>query len=494
MTPVRSDENVEPESLDTKTTPSTSFVLPHDNIITTFEDVQKNSGSDTIRSTTAIATTNYLSQKTPAGISKHKKSFKPTIPKPFKFCTAARPNSKCHDETQKRSPFVPLAVKVKDFLKKDERSTFDSDKKINRGQKKPPTIPRSPKLHKSKASNTLSTEEQQMQKVKNNQFKAKSFNQKIFECSDLGLPKLQKIEPTVPESPVITKPNSQSVDDSDSVIFLDDINNNNLQENLDQNHDELGNTHLFKAQPAPSDTPDLPPQLHYSATHPKPFTLETDLRGERYQESFQEGLKDQMEHENENQMEHENENQIEHENENQMEHENENQMEHENENQIEHENENQLEHENENQMEHENENQMEHENENQLEHENENQLEHENENQLEHGKENQLEHGKENQFHSNKRPIKSASPFLGEKRRRYEQVLQDSSLVNLDLEVPLKYKLESTESITINSLNLITSNDQLTAMDSTKVNLTDLTIKFISEKINENNNNADELN
>ncbi|CAH1768372.1 3860_t:CDS:2, partial [Entrophospora sp. SA101] len=166
-----------------------------------------------------------------------------------------------------------------------------------------------------------------------------------------------------------------------------------------------------------------------------------------------------------NQMEHENENQMEHENENQMEHENENQTEHENENQLEHENENQLEYENENQLEDENENQLEDEKENQLEHGKENQLEHGKENQLEHGKENQLEHGKENQFHrceeketcylssestphaspvkcytpttikqSNKRPIKSASPFLGEKRRRYEQVLQDSSLVNLDLE------------------------------------------------------------
>src|SRR5687767_7050526 len=108
-----------------------------------------------------------------------------------------------------------------------------------------------------------------MQKVKNNQFKAKSFNQKvlfrftilivinkliikiywiifffkILECSDLGLPKLQKIEPTVPESPAITKP----VDNENSVIFLDDLNNN-LQEHLDQNHDELGNAHLFKTQ------------------------------------------------------------------------------------------------------------------------------------------------------------------------------------------------------------------------------------------------------
>ncbi|CAJ0880337.1 9257_t:CDS:2 [Entrophospora sp. SA101] len=169
-----------------------------------------------------------------------------------------------------------------------------------------------------------------------------------------------------------------------------------------------------------------------------------------------------MEHENENQMEHENENQMEHENENQMEHENENQTEHENENQLEHENENQLEYENENQLEDENENQLEDEKENQLEHGKENQLEHGKENQLEHGKENQLEHGKENQFHqSNKRPIKSASPFLGEKRRRYEQV--------------------STESITINSLNLITSNDQLTAMDSTKNLKHDLICSYLSK-------------
>ncbi|CAJ0645569.1 4605_t:CDS:2, partial [Entrophospora sp. SA101] len=96
------------------------------------EDSRKNSGSTIIESTSTIITTNnndYLSQRKPAGISKRRKSFKPTIPKPFKFRTAARPNSTCHDEIQKRSPFVPLAAKVRDFLKKDERSTFGGDKK-----------------------------------------------------------------------------------------------------------------------------------------------------------------------------------------------------------------------------------------------------------------------------------------------------------------------------------------------------------------------------
>nr|CAG8531709.1 6357_t:CDS:10 [Entrophospora candida] len=246
LTPVRVG-NVELESFDTKTTPLTSF------------------------STSTIITTNnndYLSQRKPAGISKRRKSFKPTIPKPFKFRTAARPNSTCHDEIQKRSPFVPLAAKVRDFLKKDERSTFGGDKKVNCGRKKPLTIPRSPKLHvslKSKASSaSLFTEEQQNQ---NNQFKAKTPNQKILECSDLGLPKLQKIEPPVTESL-----------DADSPE-----NNDNTQEKLDQNHDELENTRLFKAQPAPSDTQD------------------TDIRGERYQQIFQERLKGQLEHEKENQ-------------------------------------------------------------------------------------------------------------------------------------------------------------------------------------------------
>nr|CAG8528213.1 10715_t:CDS:10 [Entrophospora candida] len=246
LTPVRVG-NVELESFDTKTTPLTSF------------------------STSTIITTNnndYLSQRKPAGISKRRKSFKPTIPKPFKFRTATRPNSTCHDEIQKRSPFVPLAAKVRDFLKKDERSTFGGDKKVNCGRKKPLTIPRSPKLHvslKSKASSaSLFTEEQQNQ---NNQFKAKTPNQKILECSDLGLPKSQKIEPPVTESL-----------DADSPE-----NNDNTQEKLDQNHDELENTRLFKAQPAPSDTQD------------------TDIRGERYQQIFQERLKGQLEHEKENQ-------------------------------------------------------------------------------------------------------------------------------------------------------------------------------------------------
>ncbi|CAJ0645571.1 4607_t:CDS:2 [Entrophospora sp. SA101] len=45
----------------------------------------------------------------------------------------------------------------------------------------------------------------------------------------------------------------------------------------------------------------LPPRHHHSTTHPRPFIFETDIRGERYQQIFQERLKGQLEHEKENQ-------------------------------------------------------------------------------------------------------------------------------------------------------------------------------------------------
>ncbi|CAG8690579.1 25325_t:CDS:2 [Dentiscutata erythropus] len=60
-------------------------------------------------------------------------------------------------------------------------------------------------------------------------------------------------------------------------------------------------TRRFKAQPLPSNSPDcLPPRDNYPLTRPKPFTLRTDLRGEKYQDSLRERLKELNEREKEN--------------------------------------------------------------------------------------------------------------------------------------------------------------------------------------------------
>ncbi|CAG8629115.1 23240_t:CDS:2 [Gigaspora rosea] len=57
-----------------------------------------------------------------------------------------------------------------------------------------------------------------------------------------------------------------------------------------------------KAQPLPSNSPDcLSPRDNYSLTRPKPFTLRTDLRGEKYQHTFRERLRELSEREKENQ-------------------------------------------------------------------------------------------------------------------------------------------------------------------------------------------------
>jgi len=40
----------------------------------------------------------------------------PTVPKPFKFHTASRVNISRNEDNLQRSPFIPLAVKVQQFM------------------------------------------------------------------------------------------------------------------------------------------------------------------------------------------------------------------------------------------------------------------------------------------------------------------------------------------------------------------------------------------
>jgi hypothetical protein len=48
----------------------------------------------------------------------------PTVPKPFKFHTASRVNISRNENNPPRSPFIPLAVKVRQFMEKPDK--FDA--------------------------------------------------------------------------------------------------------------------------------------------------------------------------------------------------------------------------------------------------------------------------------------------------------------------------------------------------------------------------------
>ncbi|PKY46492.1 hypothetical protein RhiirA4_402553 [Rhizophagus irregularis] len=77
-------------------------------------------------STQSPQTKNYLAKKS-GGIQK--RAFVPTVPKPFKFYTETRANNSCNKENSNKSPFIPLALSVQQFLENPTRFDAKSGKK-----------------------------------------------------------------------------------------------------------------------------------------------------------------------------------------------------------------------------------------------------------------------------------------------------------------------------------------------------------------------------
>ncbi|PKC10103.1 hypothetical protein RhiirA5_355936 [Rhizophagus irregularis] len=136
-----------------------------------------------------------------------KRAFVPTVPKPFKFHTESRANSR-NKENSPKSPFIPLALSVKQFLENPTR--FDT--KSSKVRSNTLTVPKSPFLrtkYRSKSTTILPTEEREISEMRGYRFKANQLDQldrKIFENRNCGIPKVQKPKPTEPYSPAITKP------------------------------------------------------------------------------------------------------------------------------------------------------------------------------------------------------------------------------------------------------------------------------------------------
>ncbi|CAB4383538.1 unnamed protein product [Rhizophagus irregularis] len=62
-----------------------------------------------------------------------------------------------------------------------------------------------------------------------------------------------------------------------------------IEERIRQEKEKMEKMREFKAQPLPTGSPDcLPTRPYYPPTHPKPFALLTNDRGEKYQREFYE--------------------------------------------------------------------------------------------------------------------------------------------------------------------------------------------------------------
>ncbi|CAB4417637.1 unnamed protein product [Rhizophagus irregularis] len=281
-------------------------------------------------STQPPQTKNYLVKKS-GGIKK--RAFVPTVPKPFKFYTELRANDSRNKENSPKSPFIPLAISVQQFLENPTR--FDA--KSGKVRSNNLTIPKSPHLrtkYRSKPTTILPTEERKIREMRGYKFKANPLDRKILENRNLGIPKVQKPMPTVPYSPAITKPKPQRpkspspphvikanpVPDykepyrpviEHRLIELpmfslpsEEISKKKSQEieiMIRQEKEKMEKMREFKAQPLPTGSPDcLPTRPYYPPTHPKPFTLLTNDRGEKYQRKFYEKVRKEQEYVKEN--------------------------------------------------------------------------------------------------------------------------------------------------------------------------------------------------
>ncbi|KAJ3105005.1 Protein tpx2 [Phlyctochytrium planicorne] len=261
------------------------------------------------------------SSSKPPGIQKKRSAMKKpnelTIPKPFRFHgTLKRLHSSV---TEPKSPYVPLAVKLKKFdlyTSEDLRQPAGAPQRNSNLNEL--TKPKSPflstKYRLKPFSTVISTEEREAQEVKSiPPFKAKPVQKKIFEIPQLGVPSVEKPALTVPMSPNIRKPlNNLAVvtDDFPKVIKANPIRftekpfqpviehrlivpadfklpgdeisekkKKQLDEQLKQKQQEEAETRQFKAHPIPALNPsNFPKYEPRPITEPKPFDLETSKR------------------------------------------------------------------------------------------------------------------------------------------------------------------------------------------------------------------------
>ncbi|KAJ3304301.1 Protein tpx2 [Kappamyces sp. JEL0829] len=257
-----------------------------------------------------------------------------TIPKPFHLATAAKKAIKSTAQDPK-SPFVPLALKLQGFEKQVADRKPRSLRRVQQDAKL--TQPRSPMLstklraQHNKATTVLTTEEkEELEFKKIAPFKARPLNKRVWGCGNTKVlesrqemvsvgqsqltipmsPAIQKPKPKPepgPPSPRIIKANPvpnhsnpfvpvvehRALAPSDFQLPGDVILEKKRKEFLEKaaaEEKELARQRAFKANPIA--IPEKPFAVTHSGktTEPAPFSLLTDVRGERHQLSHHEEL------------------------------------------------------------------------------------------------------------------------------------------------------------------------------------------------------------
>ncbi|KAJ3042781.1 Protein tpx2 [Rhizophlyctis rosea] len=268
-----------------------------------------------------------LGMQRPGGVQKKKgagnKRRGLTIPKPFNLHANPKNTKKANVS---RSPFVPLAVRVKTFENAVPDRFRTRPAKAARFTEMKMTHPKSPYLRtklRTKTHSVPTTEQRILQELEKLQpFKANPVNTKIFE-KPLGIPQPPPHELTIPASPAITKPRPlpPPPPSPPKIIKANPVRNLPVFEPVVEHRVILpGEVHLpgeeisekrrrefeemrrrkeeeeermrrFRARPLPDDVPDpLPPAPHLPVTEPHPFRLETDIRHMFHQMTLEERL------------------------------------------------------------------------------------------------------------------------------------------------------------------------------------------------------------
>ncbi|RIA94467.1 hypothetical protein C1645_817957 [Glomus cerebriforme] len=246
-----------------------------------------------------------------------------TVPKPFRFHMRNRSNA--INKYSPKSPFISLAERIQQFLEKtpDRFKSKVVAMKPASNYVNPPTKAKSPflrtKLRAEKIK--LLNKEKEKREVNNDKVKSKPVNSSNVKS---GRVKITKPEITIPISPLTTrtKPLKQKLPSSPHIVkanpvsqfkepFKPVVTHRKMDlpkyslpgEEISQHKAEIREAKLkkeareqeearkFKARPLPSDSPDtLPPVSPLPTTETKPFKLRTEIRGEKYQQSFRETI------------------------------------------------------------------------------------------------------------------------------------------------------------------------------------------------------------
>ncbi|KAJ3278773.1 Protein tpx2 [Borealophlyctis nickersoniae] len=275
-----------------------------------------------------------LGKKSQGGVQKKKPAPKKksgiTVPKPFNLSTSLRNHRPFNfdEKLSAKSPFVPLAVKVKQF----ENTVPDRFRPVPARSKMSAarhsyeprrTYPKSPylltKLRKKiiTVPSTQEMEEAEMQKTQ--PFRAQPLHRKILQRA-VGIPERAIAELTVPQSPAITKPRPlpartpsppklvkanpirhypvfqpklehRATFPADYALPGEEISQRKrreFEEAMKQKQEEEENARRFKAQPLPEDDVFIPHGPERPVTSPHPFHLETDIRGALHRMTLEE--------------------------------------------------------------------------------------------------------------------------------------------------------------------------------------------------------------